>query len=123
MRHVLLLLPALLLPLASAGAQQLHREPAASAVPPRTELPGDRAGRPSDPRGATTPPQAEPRPPVGVGTPPQQPPSTEPPAGHRTLPAPAVPGQRLPQGSEGAGNLGHSPIPDRARPDAQPNRR
>ncbi|MGX9965422.1 hypothetical protein ACVFYP_18995 [Roseomonas sp. F4] len=119
MRHSLRLLtiPALLLHLASAGAQQLDREPAASAVPPRSELPGDRAGPPSEPRTGAPAQQAEPRPPVGVGTPPQQPPSTEPPAGHRTMPAPEVPGQRLPESSSGAGNLGQSPIPDRARPD------
>lgn len=106
-----------MLPLASVAAQQLDRQPAASSVPPRTEMPGDRAGPPSDPRGGAPTRQAEPRPPVGVGTPPQHPPRTEPPAGHQTMPAPQVPGQRLPEGSEGARNLGQSPIPDVARPD------
>lgn len=114
-----ILLPtlALLMPLA-AGAQspgvQLDREPAANSRLPPTEMRRD----PAAPTGTMT------QPPVGTGTPRQQPSRTEPPAGHVTMPAPAVPGQVQPQRSEGAGQLGQSPIGPRpgARPDASTTR-
>jgi hypothetical protein len=96
------------------AAQQLDREPAAGSRPPPTRMEGDRAG----------PPTSLDQPPVGTGAPRDMPPRTEPPAGHTTLPAPAVPGQAQPNRSEGAGQLGRSPVGERpgARPDASTTR-
>ncbi|NGM20595.1 hypothetical protein G3576_11255 [Roseomonas stagni] len=96
------------------AAQQLDRQPAAGSRPPPTRMEGDRA----------SPPTAPAQPPVGTGTPRQEPARTEPPPGHTTLPAPAVPNQRQPESSEGAGQAGQSPIGPRpgARPDASTTR-
>lgn len=93
---------------------QLDQQPAAGARLPPTSMPGD----PAAPTGTVT------QPPVGTGTPAQQPPRTEPPPGHVTMPAPTVPGQVRPQQSEGAGQIGQSPIGERpgARPEASPTR-
>ncbi|WP_203074985.1 hypothetical protein [Falsiroseomonas ponticola] len=97
-----------------AAAQQLDREPAANSRPPPTRMEGDRAGSPTAPA----------QPPAGTGAPRNEPPRTAPPPGHATLPAPAVPGQRQPEHSEGAGQAGQSPIGPRpgARPDASTTR-
>jgi hypothetical protein len=93
---------------------QLDREPAASSRPPPTEMRRDPA----------TPGETPTQPPAATGTPRQQPPRTEPPPGHVTMPAPTVPGETQPQRSEGAGQIGQSPIGPRpgGGPDASTTR-
>jgi hypothetical protein len=103
---------ALALALPGAALAQLQSGPNAPSVGgqlPPTRMPSDPAG----PSGATD------QPPVGTGTPRNQPARTAPEPGHRTLTAPAVPGARQPQHSDGITGPA-SPIPARpgARPDA-----
>ncbi|MGG5808344.1 hypothetical protein [Falsiroseomonas sp. CW058] len=102
----------LLLLLPGVTLAQLRSGPDAPSV--GGQLPPQQLSR--DPAGIAQPTT---QPPAETGTPRNQPARTEPPPGHQTLGAPAVPGARQPERSEGFADTG-SPVPARpgARPDA-----
>jgi hypothetical protein len=128
MTPALLLLPALLLPAAPAGAQLLNQGPAANTQAPESRVPNPTqggggavelrrsgpeqgSGAPSSPRGAAD----------SGGSPGDSPPSTRrSPQDGEAPRAPAVPGATRPESSTGIFNFGDSPVPARpgARPDA-----